>query len=132
MPTLPGNLRDERAFPNFNACPSEHEIDFSYYHSSNNFLYTESRHWCLLAEIIHIQYDIRLRLVVRDRSGAIFLVIFHLEDDAATPLRCRLGETIAILYPRKHRFLDMSVGIRQEEASDFTVSIQYEERLIHR
>jgi len=35
-----------------------------------------------------------------------------------------VGDTVAILYAHQHGFLDMTVGIRQEESSTCQVSIK--------
>ena len=115
MSILPANLRNARHFPTFDACPNEDVLDFDYYRSTGGSMFHPSRHWCLLAEIVEVMYFFRLRLTVKDRSGKTFPVAFYLEDDSTAPIQCRVGDTIAILYANQHGFLDMTVGIRQEE-----------------
>ncbi len=70
-------LRDPRTFPSFDSCPSEDSIDIDYYSTKNGYLFRPTRHWCLLVEITHVEYFIRLRLHVRDKSGKEFPVACH-------------------------------------------------------
>lgn len=69
-----------------------------------------------LAEIAGIKHFIRLRFLVRDKTGAKVPVAFH-TDDYGFGLRteAKLEYTVAILYPYQHEFLDFTVGIRQED-----------------
>ena len=118
------NLRDEQAFPSFVSCPDENFIDFDYYVSTNGFSYHPRHQWCLLAEIVEAVYFFRLRLLVRDKSGEDFFVNFHLDNDEAfDPSQYQVGHTIAVLRPHQHRFLDSTVGIRQEETDSIQVRI---------
>ncbi|KAI9844883.1 MAG: hypothetical protein M1837_005169 [Sclerophora amabilis] len=112
------NVRNGRNFPDFTSIPDDNEIDLDYYSEINDFHFTPSRHWCLLAEITHVGYDFRLRLAVRDRSDTEFGIHFHLDNDTGLDLsRFKRGHTVAILDPLRHGFLDFSYGIRQEDLS---------------
>lgn len=116
------NFRDGRFFPTFRLCPDEDDIALDFYVPGGHFLKPKF-HWCLLAEITHVEDFLRLRLIVKDKSGTQFPIAFHLEtDEDPEPHRFRVGDTIAILYPHQHSFLDMTVGIRQEVASGVKVS----------
>lgn len=72
-----------------------------------------------------VEYFIRLRLHVRDRSGQEFSVAFYPESgETPTPEQFKKGHTIAILYPHQHYFLDMTTGIRQEDMNLIQVRLQ--------
>ncbi|KAG8528324.1 uncharacterized protein KY384_007242 [Bacidia gigantensis] len=108
-------LQDAVAFPDFQSCPDEYTIDFQHYKTSDGSNFTPSRHWCLLAEIAQVEFFVRLRLTLRDKSGHHFPLAFYGEDtENVNPADYRVGYTVAILYPQQHGFLDMTVGIRQE------------------
>jgi len=121
---MPTDLRNPRHFPPFSACPDENDMDLDYYHSVGGYMYHPTRHWCLLAEITHVVHFLRLRLLVKDHSGGTFPVAFYLEDGTPDLSKYRVGDTVAILYAHQHGFLDMTVGIRQEESSACQVSIK--------
>ena len=117
-------LRDQRVFPVFDTCPGEGSIDFDYYSTEDGFIFRPTRHWCLLAEIAHTEYFIRLRLYVRDKSGQEFPIAFHLDKDEKPGLeQFQKGHTIALLYPHRHGFLDMTIGIRHEVMENMLVRI---------
>jgi len=111
------DLRNDTAFPSFDSCPSEYDINLEYYHSIDGLFLVPTRHWCLLAEILGASLIIRLRLVIKDKVGKRFPIAFHLEPDdtGLNPLDFRKGYTVAILYPHQHRFLDFTEGIRQDD-----------------
>lgn len=111
------SLRTDPAFPSFQSCPDENDIDMGYYDTPDDLRWFPTRHWCLLAEIIEVSTFIRLRLQVKDKDGHEFLIAFYLEPDntGLHPSDFHQGHTVAILYPHQHGFLDLSVGIRQEE-----------------
>lgn len=72
---------DEHNFPNFDECPNEYYPDMGFYTlKSGNYL-VPTRHWCLLAEIVEMEYFLRLRLWVKDRSGKEFPISFYIEED---------------------------------------------------
>ncbi|KAF2137797.1 uncharacterized protein K452DRAFT_98503 [Aplosporella prunicola CBS 121167] len=113
------DLRNDLFFPDFSSCPDENDISLDFYTSSDGFRWIPKHHWCLLGEIVDVTYFLRLRLLVRDRSGLEVPVAFY--PDAQDPLldygSFRKGHTLAILYAHQHGFLDLSVGIRQETMS---------------
>lgn len=120
-------LQNPLAFPIFMSCPTENDIDLQYYATEDGFYFRPSRHWCLLAEVVHVESFIRLRLHVRDRAGDEFPVAFYPKDtEEPTPEQYKIGHTIAILYPHQHYFLDMTTGIRQEDMRSIQVSLQYQ------
>lgn len=119
-------LHDSLAFPSFLSCPTEDGIDLEYYSTNDGYYFRPSRHWCLLAEVIRVEFFIRLRLHVRDRAGHEFPVAFHPEGgERPTPENYRIGHTIAILYPHQHNFMDMTTGIRQEDMCTIQVRPQW-------
>lgn len=118
------SLQHLLAFPNFISCPIEDGIDLQYYRTEDGSYFRPSRHWCLFAEIGHVDYFMRLRLRVRDRSGHEFPVAFYPEGlEKPTPEHYKIGHTIAILYPHQHYFLDMTTGIRQEDTQSIQVTL---------
>lgn len=121
----PVNLRNRRSFPTYASCPDENEVNTTYYGSNDGFVYEPKRHWCLFAEIMEVETFLRPRLVVRDRSGQKFIVAFYLDNNVTfDPTGYQRGNTIAILYPDQHQFLDSTVGIRQEDLKSVQVSRQ--------
>jgi hypothetical protein len=120
----PVDLRTDRAFPTFLLCSDDNSIDLDYYATNDGSYYHPKRRWCLLAEIIEVEIFIRPRLTVRDRSGKQFIVAFYLDNDVEFDRSMyRIGHTIAVLYPHQHHFLDLSVGIRQENLESVQVSM---------
>ena len=122
---FPMDLRNDRAFPTFDSCPDEDDVDLGYYASEGEFYFRPRRHWCLLGEIVRVEHFLRLRLSIRDKSGQEFPIAFHFDNgdlDRLDPSRYRTGHTIAVLYPHRHGFLDLTVGIRQEKIDTVQVS----------
>lgn len=116
------DFRDEQFFPTFDSCPDDNDLALDYYVPEGGFL-RPRRHWCLLAEITDVAYFIRLRLVVRDKSGGQFPVAFYLDNDEVfNPSLYQIGNKIAVLYPHQHGFLDMTVGLRLETMKHIHVS----------
>lgn len=64
-----------------------------------------------------VEFDTRLRLTVNDSEGARFPVAFHEPGLGLELLRkgCKAGNTLVVLYPNQHRFLDRTVGFRIED-----------------
>ena len=119
----PTNLRDEEYFPSFDDCPAEDEINFDYYTSSpDENVLRPSRHWCLFAEIMEISHLVRVRIVAKDKLGKQFPIAFY-ENAAEQDFGIyKEGRTVAILYAKPHGFLDLTVGIRQEDVTSIRVS----------
>ena len=110
------------SFPPINSCPSDSDMNLDYYTTRDGRSYTPSRHWCLLGEIVHVAFFIRLRLFVRDKEGHGMTVKFYLEnDDEVAVEQYKVGHTIAILYPHKHHFPEDIVGVRVELISSVQV-----------
>jgi hypothetical protein len=104
-------------FPTFPLCPDENDISIDFY-TPINYILRPKRHWCFLAEITYVEYIFRLRLFTKDKSGVEFPIAFYLDEAYTEPdlNLFQVGRTISILYPHQHGFLDLTVGIRQEEA----------------
>jgi hypothetical protein len=117
------NLRDNTYFPAFEDLPGENNLDLDYYESQDGFQYTPQKHWCFFAEVVEIYRFLRLRLQVRDKVGREVPVSFYTNDRGMEPSisHVRPGNTVAILYPHQHPFLDLSVGIRQEDITTIKV-----------
>ncbi len=84
------------------------------------------KHWCFLAEIIDIESLFRVKLIVQDKAGVTVPVAFH-TDGRGTEFAPSQLHTVAILYAHQHSFLDLTIGIRQEEYCGAKVGL-----LLHR
>lgn len=110
---------DNDTFPSFEDLPDENDIDLRYYESQDGFHFTPTKHWCFLAEIVEVEHFLRYKLAVKDKSAASAHIMFYTEgrgSEVPSSLM-RVGNTIAVLTPHVHGFLDMTVGIRHEEPS---------------
>jgi hypothetical protein len=126
------NIQDEEAFPSFEDCPHENDIPFTYYRERGG-VYYPIRHWCFLGEITYRLVFNRLCLTVKDRKGEELPANFHLDSRGPrmfTPGMSNFpehpnipqslteeGNTIAILYPEQHNFMDGTIGFRIEDAT---------------
>jgi hypothetical protein len=110
-------LRSKTAFPAFDGLPEENNVSLEFYESADGSSYRPRKHWCFLAEIIDVEKFLRLRLIVKDKSGRIVPIAFYTDDRGLEldPLYAQEGFTVAILYAEQHGFLDLSVGIRHED-----------------
>ncbi|GKZ79609.1 hypothetical protein AnigIFM56816_003812 [Aspergillus niger] len=75
------------------------------------------RYGCLLLEIVSIERFTRLVLRTFDRADLPVTVAFYTEDRGRSienDPKLKPGNTMAILFPRRHLFLDGTVGVRQE------------------
>lgn len=110
-------------FVTFEELPHENDINLDFYRTSDGWFYSPRRHWCLLAEIVRVDTFLRLRLNVRDRNGAQFQIAIHTEGRGTEYSQHLLipGNTFAILYAHRHAFLDLTMGIRQEEKQTLQV-----------
>ncbi|OJJ70007.1 hypothetical protein ASPBRDRAFT_45351 [Aspergillus brasiliensis CBS 101740] len=80
------------------------------------------KYGCLLLEIISIERFTRLVLRTFDREDFPVTVAFYTGDQGnslADDPKLKPGNTIAILFPRQHYFLDGTVGVRQEHYGYF-------------
>ncbi|KAK7414307.1 hypothetical protein QQX98_006824 [Neonectria punicea] len=118
------DLRDDAMFPSFGALPEENDVDVDFFESSDGFSYRPRKHWCFLAEIVAIEDFLRLKLIVKDKSGQEVPVLFYTPGRGGEldPVRVRKGSTLAILYGEQHGFLDMTVGIRHENPGSLKVN----------
>ncbi|KAG1874336.1 hypothetical protein F4604DRAFT_2009686 [Suillus subluteus] len=91
-------LRNNVNFPAFSDLPYENGVDPTYY-VQGPYSFSPRQHWCFLGEIV--------------------VTIGLYTDDRGRPLvpQIKEGHTVAVLYGEQHGFLDMTVGIRVEEAS---------------
>lgn len=119
------DLRNEAMFPCFTDLPGENDLDLDYLESTDGFMYRPRKHWCFLAEIFDIEDFIRLRLIVKDKTGYKTLVAFHTDGrgNELDPSCVQKGYTVAVLYGEQHGFLDMSVGIRHETPASLRVNL---------
>lgn len=125
MPPKYASLRNEKAFPRFTDLPDEDSIYTSYLRSPDGLVYQPRRHWCLLAEIERVVEFGRVVLEVKDKAGTRLKVAFYTDErgyEWKTP-QVKPGRTIAVLYPYKHAFMDMSTGIRLEESDTVKVIV---------
>lgn len=116
------DFRNDRAFPPFWSLPEENSISLDFYTSPDGFNYFPERHWCFLAEVVSVEDFLRLRLIVRDKSGATVPIAFY-TDGRGTEFADKVqpGNTVAILYAIQHGFLDFTTGIRLEDCSGIKV-----------
>ncbi len=110
------DFRNNKTFPTFAGLPEENDISVAFYRTGDGFSYMPRKHWCFLAEIIEVEQFVRLRLIVRDKSGATAAVAFY-TDGRGSEFAVQPGHTVAILYAHQHGFLDMTTGLRVEECS---------------
>lgn len=118
------DLRDQEAFPAFSSLPMEHDIDLKFFVSPDGFSYHPRRHWCLLAEIVEVEHIFRVRLLAKDRAGHVIPIAFYTDGSGreVPSSQLRKGYTVAILYAEQHGFLDLSNGVRHEDAKFLKVS----------
>ena len=80
-------------------------------------MYSPTRHWVLIGEIVEVNFFIRPRVTIKTQYGEIVLVNFHL--DTPTPSfftweDLKPKRTLAIFYAVNRTFVDMNQGVRQE------------------
>lgn len=94
------DFRDSQWFPLFTELPEDDSIDLNFYDSIDGFTFRPTKHWCFLAEIEDVEQFLRLRLVVRDKSGHTIPLAFHTEERGAefASTTLRPGHTVAVLY----------------------------------
>lgn len=131
------SLLDPLAFPPFEACPEEHAFVPTYYGQREvKYSASPTKHWCFLGEIESISGMGRLCLDVKDREGVTVRIYFYLDRLSPSVVSVYLsgtgitypqhsnlpqrlikeGNTIAVLYAERHRWLaEASTGIRIED-----------------
>lgn len=84
--------------------------------------YPLTGHCCFLGEIVSIDFIVRLRLVLKDRTGASNVVMAFYDDKSGATIypKVKVGYSIALCDPGNagspgtHQFLDGSMGFRIE------------------
>jgi hypothetical protein len=121
------DLRNDAMFPSFAALPGENDLDLNFVDSTDGLVYRPHKHWCFLAEIVDIENFMRLRLIVKDKTGQRQIPVAFYTPGRGTeldPAHLKRGFTVAVLYGEQHGFLDMTVGIRHEDAASLKVGTQ--------
>jgi hypothetical protein len=73
-------------------------------------------HWCFIGEIVRNASLGRPTFHVRDRDGKLSVVSLYLDDmKLYDPKHWKAGNTICVMYPFQHEFLDGSHGLRLED-----------------
>jgi len=110
-------LRNHITFPSFEMM-SEYDDPSMLYYEENNIGLAPSRHWATLIEITHDLSFVRPGCSGMNQFGERISVHFYHDNDekpvAFKWSQLKAGNTLAILYPEKKTFLDMSEGIREE------------------
>lgn len=115
--TFKSLLRNDITFPAFSDLPNENDVDPTYY-DEGPYRFSPRRHWCFLGEIVDSYGLCRILLRVKDKDGEVVTIGLYTDDrgQALAP-HIKEGHTVAVLYGEQHGFMDMTVGIRVEEAS---------------
>lgn len=93
-----------------------------------------SGHWCVVGEIKQTEMFARLRLDVIDKNSEVpnkpFIIAFYVDNTPEMDGHvhrlwrlCRPGNTIFLLDPRPHTFLDGTWGFRIEDPETVMVSM---------
>ena len=120
-------LNNHINFSPFAYLQDEDDIDNGYYAAAKegNY-YSPIRHWAIVGQIksfpsIHPALRFRPRVQLVTRYGEVVPTHFYLEDSTTPSFFDRKhlieGNTMIILYPKRHQFRDFTVGIRQENAN---------------
>ena len=110
-------LRNHVSFPSF-AMMTEYEDPSLLYYEMTSGCFRPCRHWATLIEIERDISFVRPGCIGWNQFGERICVHFyHEEGDEPKPFnfnKLKAGNTLAILYPSKKQFMDMTEGIRQE------------------
>ena len=82
-------------------------------------MYSPTRHWALVGEIVDVTFFIRPRVTILTTFGERVLVNFHLDDPSPAFFGwgdLKLKSTLIIMYAVNRTFADMNNGIRQESS----------------
>jgi len=113
-------VRNHDNFPPFAFIPDENDINLSFYQEDSSGVYQPSRHWCIIGKITIDEGLSFARPAVQITTffGEKVRVFFHLEGGSNPTYFCwedlKVGNTMCIMYPERHIFLDLQDGIRQE------------------
>ncbi|GJC90717.1 hypothetical protein ColLi_13555 [Colletotrichum liriopes] len=101
-------------FDNTETFPFFDKLDSDQGLAGTRFYDEPDDHWCLLAEIHHVEHFPRDSLLARDCEGRPFVIAFYPDANRAGDIntsRLQPGHTIAILYANQHFFLDGTDGV---------------------
>ncbi|TFK60248.1 hypothetical protein BDN72DRAFT_905129 [Pluteus cervinus] len=110
-------LRKELHFPPLSGIPE-------YYCSNSGHCdanYNPLRRWCLLAEILSVEKFVSLVLRTRDSEGRLVTVSLSLPDYTDVKEICKVGHTVAIMFPYRNTMVDGTVGIKLSSLERFEV-----------
>ena len=132
MPDPSANLRNGLHFPTVTELPFSKEADSKYYKPGSDG--TEpALHWCFLAEVIELRSfgSMPTGLKVRDIKGNIADILISVEaeefvDGDTEKSKCKVGNTIGILYPCIHVVPGM-ILIKCYDLTSFVVSCLFRE-----
>lgn len=114
MPRNYASLADQSVFPSISDLPGDYTCP-----ETGGGVFG-----CLLVEIVSIERITRLVLRTFDRADSPVTVAFYTGDRGRSienDPKLKAGNTMAILFPRRHLFLDGTVGVRQEHYGYFKV-----------
>ncbi|RDA85398.1 hypothetical protein CP532_1949 [Ophiocordyceps camponoti-leonardi (nom. inval.)] len=109
------NLRNNEVFPDLLHLSYHHVADLRYWTTRDGIVFDPRKHWCFFGEVTAETFNKRLRIQVKDRSGASTPVDFQTVDHGLGFIRrgeMKVGATVAILYAEKFVFEEHAVGIR--------------------
>ncbi|GAT18792.1 peptidase family M28 [Aspergillus luchuensis] len=112
MPRNYASLADQSVFPSISDLPGDYTCP-----ETGGGVFG-----CLLVEIVSIERITRLVLRTFDRADSPVTVAFYTGDRGRSienDPKLKPGNTMAILFPRRHLFLDGTVGVRQEHYGYF-------------
>jgi hypothetical protein len=118
-------LMNHRNFSPYDYLYNVNDINDDCYLDSPD-LFTPTRHWALVGEIKECDMMcIQPQVLISTKFGETFPVHFYLHNGQTPSFfkweNLKPGSTICIFYPRRHQFLDLSEGIRQENADTVMV-----------
>lgn len=106
-------------WPSFFELTEHYDPSTFYYTGWDEGILTPRIHWCYFAEITMANYHpFRPSVLVKDRDGNEHPIIFYLDNGEVLPgypHDFKVGHTLALLYPSRKMFMDMSEGIRLED-----------------
>lgn len=104
-------LADRKIFPPFSGVISPYDYDYNSSHRS-------PAPSAFLGEITSFfDMKIRLRLNLRDRDGHAVRLHFYDSSSGANFLKQepKVGDTLCVMYPKQHYFMDATIGFRIED-----------------
>jgi hypothetical protein len=103
-------------FLRFDDLPSR-DGDHPYYPAQLTSAHQTHRHWCFLGEIVDVTMLRHLQLELKDVNEKAIPLQFYTEERGSEleATRVRKGNTVAVLYAQRHRFIYGNPGIRHED-----------------